>query len=74
MQRIAKTMPLENMLLETDAPYQSPVSGQTNEPSNLPKAAITIAKLKGITAEIVAKTTTTNALNFLRLQHVYKQK
>lgn len=73
MQRIAKAMPLENMLLETDAPYLSPVPGQTNEPSNLPEAAKKIAELKGTTPEVIAASTTTNALSFLHLQHVYKQ-
>ncbi|MFX1509104.1 MAG: TatD family hydrolase [Promethearchaeota archaeon] len=73
MQRIAKVMPLENMLLETDAPYLSPVPGQTNEPSNIPEAAKKIAELKGTTPEVIAASTTTNALSFLHLQHVYKQ-
>ncbi len=73
MQRIASAMPLANMLLETDAPYLSPVPGQTNEPSNLPQAAAKIAELKGTTTEVVATTTTTNALNFLNLQHVYQR-
>jgi TatD DNase family protein len=72
MQRIAQAMPLENMLLETDAPYLSPVPQQTNEPSNLPLAAVKIAELKGTTPEVIAATTTTNALNFLHLKHVYQ--
>jgi TatD DNase family protein len=73
MQRIAKAMPLANMLLETDAPYLSPVPRQTNEPSNLPLAAAKIAELKGTTTEVIAGTTTSNALNFLHLQHVYEE-
>ncbi len=73
MQRIAKSMPLANMLLETDAPYLSPVPGRTNEPSNLPQAASKIAELKGTTTEVVASATTSNALNFLHLQHVYQE-
>ncbi|MFX1565870.1 MAG: TatD family hydrolase, partial [Promethearchaeota archaeon] len=73
MQRIAQSMPLENMLLETDAPYLSPVPGQTNEPSNLPESAKKIAELKETSPEVVATTTTGNALDFLHLQQVYKQ-
>ena len=73
MQRIAQAMPLENMLLETDAPYLSPTPGRTNEPSNLPLAAAKIAELKGITIDVVASTTTNNALNFLHLQDVYQK-
>jgi TatD DNase family protein len=73
MQHIAKAMPLANMLLETDAPYLSPVPRQTNEPSNLPKAAAKIAELKGTTTDVVATTTTTNALKFLHLHQVYDE-
>jgi len=71
MQRIAKEMPIENMLLETDAPYLSPVPKQTNEPANLPQAAVKIAELKGTTPETIAVTTTKNALNFLQLLDRY---
>ncbi|MFX1243562.1 MAG: TatD family hydrolase [Promethearchaeota archaeon] len=72
MQNIATAMPLANMLLETDAPYLSPVPGQTNEPSNLPHAATKIAELKGTTTEVVATTTTNNALKFLHLEQAYQ--
>ncbi|MFX1318539.1 MAG: TatD family hydrolase [Promethearchaeota archaeon] len=71
MQHIAKEMPLENMLLETDAPYLSPVPKQTNEPANLPQSAVKIAEIKSTTPETIAATTTSNALNFLHLQDVY---
>jgi len=73
MQRIATVMPLENMLLETDAPYLSPVPGQTNEPSNIPQGAAKIAELKGTNTEVVATTTTGNALKFLRLEKIYRE-
>jgi TatD DNase family protein len=73
MQRIAKTMPLENMLLETDAPYLSPTPGQTNEPSNIPQGAAKIAELKDTNIELVATTTTVNALKFLRLEKAYEE-
>lgn len=67
MQQIASVMPLANMLLETDAPYLAPVHGQTNEPANLPIAVVKLAEIKGTTSEIIAQTTTENALSFLRL-------
>lgn len=67
-QRVAESVPLANMLLETDAPYLAPVPNQRNEPSNLPKAATKIAELKSTTPEAVAKTTTENALTLFRLQ------
>ncbi len=68
MQQIATVMPLANMLLETDAPYLSPVPGQTNEPANLLLGVKKIATLKKTTPEIIAQTTTDNALTFLRLE------
>ncbi|MFX1563019.1 MAG: TatD family hydrolase, partial [Promethearchaeota archaeon] len=68
MQRVALAMPLENMLLETDAPYLSPFPGKQNESSNLPHSAVKIAELKDTTPERVAEVTTENTLNFLNLK------
>lgn len=68
MQRVAETMPLANMLLETDAPYLAPFPNQRNEPSNLPHAAAKIAELKATSPETVAKTTTDNALLLFHLE------
>ena len=67
MQRIAKTMPLANMLLETDAPWLAPQPRQQNEPANLPYAVTKIAELKEITEESVAESTTRNALDLFHL-------
>lgn len=68
MQRVVAAMPLTNMLLETDAPYLSPIKGQYNEPANLPYAVKKIAEIKSTTQEIVAQTTTVNALALLGLE------
>ena len=53
---IAKTIPLEKMLIETDAPYLAPVPmrGKPNEPSYLPYIAEFIAKLRGISYQTFA--------------------
>lgn len=67
MQRIAQLMPLANMLLETDAPYLAPIHGQTNEPANLANAIVKLAEIKNTPSEIIAHTTTDNALSFFRL-------
>ena len=63
MADVARVMPLDRLLLETDAPYLSPVPhrGQRNESSYIPLIAQKIADLRGITIEEVAEQTTANA-------------
>ena len=63
MAEVAKTMPLESLLLETDAPYLSPVPhrGQRNESAYIPLIAQCIATLRGISLEEVARQTSENA-------------
>jgi TatD DNase family protein len=66
---VVKGIPLENIILETDAPYLTPVPhrGQRNEPSYLPFVAEKIAEWKGETAEQVAEVTTANAKKLFNL-------
>ncbi|MFX1476239.1 MAG: TatD family hydrolase [Promethearchaeota archaeon] len=73
MQRIAQMMPLANMLLETDAPWLAPQPRQQNEPANLPLAVAKIAELQETTEEVVAESTTKNALELFNLE-LYKGK
>lgn len=63
MAEVAKTVPLDRLLLETDAPYLTPVPhrGQRNEPSYIPIIAQRIADLRDITLDEVALTTTSSA-------------
>lgn len=60
---IAKEIPLEFLLLETDAPYLTPVPfrGKRNEPAYVKFVAKEIAKLRGISFKEVAHATTQNA-------------
>ena len=60
---VVKAVPLERILLETDAPYLSPVPhrGQRNESAYIPLIAQRIADLRGITLDEVAACTTENA-------------
>ena len=60
---VAKNMPLEYLLLETDDPYLAPVPfrGKENQPMYVKYVAEEIANLRGITPEEVAKTSTENA-------------
>ena len=60
---VVRKVPLERIVLETDAPYLTPVPyrGRRNESSYIPFIAAKVAELKGIPVEEVAETTTNNA-------------
>ena len=60
---VVRKVPLERIVLETDAPYLTPVPyrGRRNESSYIPFRAAKVAELKGIPVEEVAETTTNNA-------------
>ena len=68
LQEIVRTVPLESLVLETDAPYMAPVPyrGKRNEPAYLRLVAERIAQLRAIPVEEVARTTTENALRLFR--------
>ncbi len=61
--KVVEAMPLETLVLETDAPYLTPVPfrGKRNESSYVKYVAEKIAELKGVGVEEVAKVTTKNA-------------
>lgn len=63
MKEVVKTVPLERILLETDAPYLTPVPfrGKENQPAYIKYVAEEIASLREITKEEVALVTTENA-------------
>ena len=63
LHEIAKNIPLEHILLETDAPYLTPVPyrGKQNEPAYVKYVAEEIAKIRGISYEEVASVTTATA-------------
>ncbi len=60
---LASQHPLENLMIETDAPYLTPHPhrGQRNEPANVTLVAQAIAKIRNISLEEVAEVTTRNA-------------
>jgi len=60
---VIKDIPLEHIVLETDAPYLTPVPfrGKRNESSYIKYVAAKLAEVKGITVEEVAAITTKNA-------------
>ncbi|MCI2425627.1 TatD family hydrolase [Candidatus Acetothermia bacterium] len=61
--------PLERLLVETDAPYLTPVPfrGQRNEPSYVRYVAEEIAQIRGETVEEIARETTANAVTLFNL-------
>lgn len=69
LRQLAATLPLEQLLLETDAPDQPDAShrGQRNEPARLPVVAQVIAALRQMPLDAVASATTANARRLFRL-------
>ncbi len=66
LREIARGVPLDRLLVETDAPYLAPdpYRGKTNEPSYVTHTAAVLARVKGVTAAEIATATTAN---FFRL-------
>src|SRR5262245_13536808 len=66
LREVARAVPLDRLLVETDAPYLAPgkYRGKRNEPAYVVETAAVLAKLKGITPEELAQATTEN---FFRL-------
>ena len=69
IKEVAKYIPLEKLLLETDCPYLTPhpYRGKRNAPSFIPVIAENLANLKGISIEEVRKVTTENARRLFRV-------
>lgn len=68
-QKLYASVPLERMLLETDAPFLTPAPyrGTINEPAFVSEVAKFHAKIRGIQLDEVAAATTTNATTLFRL-------
>ncbi len=68
LKEVAKRVPLERMLVETDSPYLAPVPhrGKPNQPAFVKHVAEEIARLRGIEFEAVAQATTDNFFRLFR--------
>ena len=70
IRELVRRMPLDRILLETDAPYLAPVPhrGKPNHPALLPCTASAFALLRGLTEEEAAEKTLENALRFFGME------
>lgn len=72
MARVVQEVGLEHIILETDAPYLSPVPhrGKRNESAYIPLVGRQVAELTGASLAEVAAATTQNAMNLFKLNHI----
>jgi TatD DNase family protein len=68
IQSVARTLPLDRILIETDSPFLAPepVRGRMNLPANVKHVAEFIAHLRGISVDEVAKQTTQNYVTLFK--------
>jgi TatD DNase family protein len=64
LRAIARDVPLDRLIVETDAPFLAPVPfrGKRNEPAFVTATAKVLAEIKNVSEAALAKTTTDNAL------------
>ncbi len=71
LKEVARRIPLDRLLIETDAPYLAPVPkrGKTNQPAYVRYVAEEIARLRDIPSEEVAMATTRNFFRLFPTAH-----
>jgi TatD DNase family protein len=69
LREVVRKVPLDRILVETDAPFLAPAPhrGKRNEPAYVRLVAETVAKIKNVSLEKVATQTTMNTRNLFRL-------
>jgi TatD DNase family protein len=70
IKEVAKLVPLDRILVETDAPYLAPVPhrGKLNHPALVRHVAEEVAKLKGLDLDALANATTRNFFRLFGVQ------
>jgi TatD DNase family protein len=68
LKEVAKKMPIEKMLVETDSPYLAPVPfrGKPNQPAYVKHVAEHIAELRDVDLEEIGASTTENFFNLFK--------
>ncbi|MGD8784584.1 MAG: TatD family hydrolase [Thioalkalispiraceae bacterium] len=68
LKQVAKKLPEDKMLVETDSPYLAPVPyrGKPNQPAYVRHVAEHVAELRGINVEAIGEVTTENFFNLFR--------
>jgi len=69
LREVVRIVPLDKMFVETDSPYLTPVPhrGKRNEPAYVRFVAASIASVKGLSIEEVARVTTNNVRTLFRI-------
>ena len=72
LRNVARFVPLDRCLIETDSPYLAPAPfrGKTNTPALLPWVAKQLAQLKGLSVEEIGRITTSNFEALFRIQPI----
>lgn len=68
LKEVARMVPLDRLLVETDSPYLAPVPfrGKTNQPAYVRQVAEEVARLRGMELDTLAAATTDNFFNLFR--------
>jgi len=71
LKEVIKSVPMEYLVLETDAPFLTPTPfrGKRNESAYIPLIAQKLAEIKGISLEEVAAKTTENAVDVFQIKN-----
>jgi TatD DNase family protein len=71
LREVARQVPLERLLIETDSPYLAPVPhrGKTNDPSLVPLVAQQIALIKDMPVQKIAERSTDNFFTLFKVPH-----